>query len=239
MPPTQRRAGVGSTSCASATGEYTTIPTTIGFPGNVSESQIACDHSGEWSEVLDLSTWPLEGSEEKRSQRELGRAHTSTLISVSCCFCSSRDFSDRLFAMAGLSPALDRPLVVSRLRPADWQPQRTGDIDIDDDIDMDEDEDGGCVSVIYTTRNGALHELIRLGKRGREIRREITAPHSHPGLFSGDGASGGTLGAARAVGVDSAAAGSADGGAHVGSDAAGGLGLLYAVRASDNRLLSF
>jgi hypothetical protein len=173
---------------------------------------------GEWSEVLDRSTWPLQRSGEKRSQHELGR----------------------------LSPALAKPLLVSRLQPSDWQLERRATTATRSSAAAVSVSDSaiGAISVVYTTRNAALHEMIisadsdpatadenataaeaaasghgKGGPRGLHvnIRREITAPHSHPELFHKDGASGGTTAAARAAGSAS----------------------LFAMRSSDGRLLSF
>lgn len=163
--------------------------------------ELRLNENGVWSEARDLSTWPLQYAGEQLSQRELGR----------------------------LSPSLTQRLVVSRLHSHDWQPQR---------LQFERQQhlaDEDFVSVVYTTRNAALHEVILSSaagngsyargagasgdkRRENELRREITAPHSHPELFPDDGSTGGTLSVAKAV---------------------GGTTGLYAMRSRDNQLLSF
>jgi hypothetical protein len=161
--------------------------------------ELRLNERGVWSNVRDLSTWPLQHAGDQRSQQELGR----------------------------LSPSLTQRLLVSRLHIRDWQPQQ---------LQSERQKrlvHEGFVSVVYTTRNAALHEVI-LSSAGNsssmrgiggdkqhenELRREITAPHSHPELFPDDG--------------------STRWGTSVAAQAVGGTGGLYAMRSRDNKLLSF
>lgn len=151
--------------------------------------ELRLSDQGEWLAGVDVSALPLRRAGEQRSQRELGR----------------------------LSPALHSRLLVSRLRLTDWQ------------MDQQElrvetgDKATELVSIVYSTRNAALHEVI-IGAKAfggsddrRALRREITAPHSHPELFTRDGSTGGTLAATRPQ----------EG------------GVLFAMRSSDGVLLSF
>ena len=159
--------------------------------------ELRLNNNGKWVTGADLTTLPLQRAGEQRSQREVGR----------------------------LSPSLHQRLLVSRLQPTDWQLERHcgSSTTISTDGRIGANVTSTLVSIVYLTRNSALHEVIIAanGFGGNDyrtaLRREITAPHSHPELFTLDGSSGGIFSAARAQ----------EGGP------------LFAARSSDGLLLSF